>query len=93
MCGLPVAHRPAPDFLSGLRPDGTCDESKVNGDLLWRVLLACRGDCYIVSLHVHWNGEGWDSFAMGRSYHHAHPVAALLLAAGHARLLDKGEGK
>ena len=88
----------APDFLAGLRPDGTCDESKVDWKLWGRVATAIRRGGF--SLHVGMppiptQEGGYGVRCGGTRIHHADPVAALLLAAGHAGLLDiaRAEGK
>ena len=93
LCGivLDFAQYP-PDFLSGLRPDGTCDESKVDWKLWGRVATAIRRGGF--SLHVGMppiptQEGGYGVRCGGTRIHHADPVAALLLAAGHAGLLEE----
>ena len=81
----------APDFLAGW--DGeTCDESKVNWKLWGRVATAIRRGGF--SLHVGMppiptQEGGYGVRCGGTRIHHADPVAALLLAAGHAGLLEE----
>ena len=91
VCGLPVAHRPAPDFLAGWD-----DEAQVNGDLLWKVWCALSREEFAVRLD---DAEGYvdceitnadgETFYVEDGEQTAHPVAAMLLAAGHAGLLEE----
>ena len=94
----------APDFLAGLRPDGTCDESKVNGELLWMVWCAIKAVSNEVALWWGapegagdwcWNCSEYIDQCIGATASHAHPVAALLLVADALKLLDiaRAEGK
>jgi len=94
-------HAETPDFLCGLLPDGSCDEAQVNGDLLWRVMRALYGKtCRLTLTKGYYGDERYLASATyfreydglkGADARHAHPVAALYLAAKDAGLLE-GEG-
>jgi len=81
-----------PDFLAGLRPNGTCDESQVNGDLLWKVMRRLAEGDKAVSLtrfedkhtkrpdtmHGSWLADTRELRGCGQ---HDHPIVALAIAA------------
>jgi len=79
-----------PDFLSGLLPDGSCDEAQVNGELLGRLVLRLKARAWLWWDGSDWVGEATDGEEQAT---HAHPVVALYLAAKDAGLLEKGEGR
>ena len=89
LCGYPaammdyVSRGDVPDFLRGLRPDWTCDEAEVDGDLLWRMVLAMGSPVTIAKL-----GKAWVVYCHGIARTHVHPVAALARCAEDAGLLD-----
>ena len=90
--------RPAPpDFLRGLRSDGTCNEAEVDGDLLWKVMRAIEArDCRLLTLRhsVDWCVSFHEPPQKGvggllHTQHHWHPVAALALCAAAAGLFEE----
>ena len=105
-CGA-AGHWGVPDFLAGLLPDGSCDEAKVNWDVLGRAVKAMREAPGAYRIKLVWLSEaagypGWHAEYVHRrssvghpaeNTTHAHPVAALYLAAKDAGLPEKGESR
>lgn len=80
---------PLPDFFAGLRADGTCDEAAVDGDLLWKVMMALS--CYVDQFWPASPGGVWRVRVVGGGImKHAHPIAALYLCARAAGILKGG---
>lgn len=86
-----------PFYLRGLRPDGSCDESLVDGDLVWEMIRAIRHsrldkeDVFLI-----WTGVGTGRFK-AESRHmlagHAHPGVALALVMEELEILAATDTK
>ena len=83
----PTLHSVPPDFLAGLRPDGTCDEAQVDWALWGKLLRAFPGNRRVFFVRIGDEYEAWRGY--DPIYFHAHPVAALALCAEDAGLLEE----
>lgn len=86
-----TSHMGPPEYLRGLRPDGTCDEGAVDGALVWEMMLAVKRRGVAVALvsetTLWWAGESDKRIIKA---HHAHPAAALALVMVDLGLFKEG---